>query len=63
MFKAEGHIAIACKQQQKSPREGLPSRLSAESSFEVSAIIDLAVDSGNSDHMMIDKTWFKNVKN
>ena len=40
------------------PRKGLASSLSADSSFEVSKT-DLVVDSGNTDHMMIDKTWFK----
>ena len=59
--KAKGHLASACKQQQKSPHKGLASSLSAESSFEVSKT-DLLVDSGSTDHMMIDKTWFKNYQ-
>ena len=57
--KVKGHLAVACKHQQKSPHEGLASRLSSESSFEVSAVIDLAVNSGSTDHMMIDKIWFE----
>ena len=52
--KAKGHLASACKHQQKSPHKGLASSLSAESSFEVSKT-DLVVDSGSTDHMMIDK--------
>ena len=59
--KAKGHLASACKQQQKSPNKGLASSLSAESSFEISKT-DLVVDSGSTDHMMIDKTWFKNYQ-
>ena len=67
--KAKGHLASACKHQQKSPHskhqqkspQGLASSLSAESSFEVSKT-DLVVDSGSTDHMMIDKTWFKNYQ-
>ena len=56
--KAKGHLASAYKHQQKSPHKGLASSLSADSSFEVSKT-DLVVDSGSTDHMMIDKTWFK----
>ena len=59
--KAKGHLASACKHQQKSPHKGLASSLSAGSSFEVSKT-DLVVDSGSTDHMMIDKTWFKNYQ-
>ena len=59
--KAKGHLASACKHQQKSPHKGLASSLSADSSFEVSKT-DLVVDSGSTDHMMIDKTWFKNYQ-
>ena len=58
---AKGHLASACKHQKKSPHKSLASNLSAESSFEVSKT-DLAVDSGSTDHMMIDKTWFKNYQ-
>ena len=60
--KAKGHLASACKHQQKSPHKCLASSLSADSSFEVSKT-DLVVDSGSTDHMMIDKTWFKNYQN
>ena len=59
--KAKGHLASACKHQQKSPQNGLASSLSANSSFEVSKT-DIVVDSGSTDHMMIDKTWFKNYQ-
>ena len=59
--KARCHLASACKHQQKNPHKGLASILSAESSFEVSKA-DLVVDSGSTDHMMIDKTWFKNYQ-
>ena len=59
--KAKGHLASACKHQQKSPHKNLASSLSADSSFEVSKT-DLVVDSGRTDHMMTDKTWFKNYQ-
>ena len=59
--KAKGHLASACKHQQKSPHKGLASSLSADSLFEVSKT-DLVVDSRSTDHMMIDKTWFKNYQ-
>ena len=48
--------------QQKSPHKGFASSLSVESSFEVSKT-DLVVDSVSTDHMTIDKTLFKIVKN
>ena len=51
------HVNIS----KKSAHKSLASSLSADSSFEVS-ITDLIVDSGSTDHMMIDKTWFKNYQ-
>ena len=59
--KAKSHLASACKHHQKSPHKGLAFSLSEESSFEDSKT-DLVVDSGSTDHMMIDKTWFKDYQ-
>ena len=43
----------------RSPHKDLASSLSGESSFEVSNT-DLVLDSSSTDHIMTDKTWFKN---
>ena len=51
--KAKSHLAYAFKHLQKSHHNGLASSCSAESSFEVSKT-HLIVDSGSTDHMMID---------
>ena len=59
--KAKGHLASASKHQPKTLHKGLASSLNADSSIEVSKT-DLVVDSGSTDHMMIDKTWFKNYQ-
>ena len=61
IYNATILLASACKHQQKSPHKGLASSLSAESSFEVSKTV-LVVDSGSTNYMMIDKTWFKNYQ-
>ena len=49
----ETHLAIACKHQNKFLK-GFTSSLSNENSFEVS-ITGLVVESGGTDHMMINK--------
>ena len=59
LCNAKGHLASASKHQQKNPHKGLASSSSTESSFEVSKT-DLVVDSGSTDHLMIDKTCLKN---
>ena len=57
--KAKFHLASACKHQQKSPHKGLASSLSNDS---LASSLSNVVDSGSTDHMMIDKTWFKNYQ-
>ena len=46
---------------EKSPHIGLASNLSIYSSLEIWKTV-LVVDSGSTDHMLTDKTWFKNYQ-
>ena len=59
--KTKGHLAAACNNQPKSSHKGLASSLNSEKMSDVSKF-DLVVDSGSTDHIMIDRTWFKNYQ-
>ena len=57
-MQAKGHLASACKHQQKSPHQSLASSLRAEKTFEVSKN-DCVVDSSSTDYKQLDQTWFE----
>ena len=61
--KKKSHLVQACKiKARESQAESLASRLKTANDFSEATDLDLVIDSGSTDHVIVHKNWFKNLK-
>ena len=61
--KKKGHLVQACKiKARESQAESLASSLKTANDFSEATDLDLVIDSGSTDHVIVQKNWFRNLK-